>query len=213
MKDDITQSDGFADGVLLVSAASYPVVRGAGRMIGGAIDNSRRSALIARGELLTRSAAEIVPLVRPKLQAIDAALQGVGMEGVPGGVFKVMAQLEDRVRWFSPSNIREFVESNEVDSLILCKELGEFLASPVRVAIDATREALSSKNTGNLQAQLRDLELALIKFAAEKLEADISRAHEPSHLLRSWFAKAARIGAILLLGTLGLLAIAFLTIN
>ena len=213
MKEDITQSDGFADGMLLVSAASYPVIRGAVGVVGGVIDESRRKALIERGAELTRSAADVIPLVRPRLEAIDQALQGLGIEGPRRSLQLVITLLTERIRWFSPSNIREFVEANEVEALLLSKELGEFLVAPVRDAVDAIRHEIDGKRAGNLLHQLRDLELSLIKFAAEKFDADISRHDEPSHLIRSWFVKAARIGAILVVGIAGLLAIAFLSLR
>jgi len=213
MKEDITQSDGFADGMLVVSAASYPVVRGAAGVVGGAIDQARRKALIGRGPLLTRNAAEILSYVRPRLEAIDQALQRLGIEGPRGSLQVAIASLTDRVCWFSPSNIREFVEANEVEPVLLSKELGDFLASPVRDAIHAVRHEIGSKYTGDLPRQLRDLELLLVKFAAEKFDADISRPGEPSYLIRSWSIKAARIGAILILGIAALLTMAFLSIR
>jgi hypothetical protein len=209
MKDDITQSDGFADGMLLASAASYPVVRGAAGMVGGVLDEARRAALVGRGAQLTRSASEFIPLVRPHLEAIDRALQQLGINGARRSLHMVMAALEDRVRWFSPAHIKEFVEANPVMPGRLYNELGEFLAAPIREAIDAIRQQIDIENSTKIHRQLRELERVLIRFAAEEFQADISRVHESSHLMRAWWVKVARIGTILLLGAAALLALAF----
>jgi hypothetical protein len=199
--------------MLLASAASYPVVRGAAGMVGGFIDEARRRALVQRGALLTRHAAEAIPLVRPHLERIDQELQRLGIDG--GRRYMELAEqsLQERVRWFSPSRIREFVEANHVESLVLCKELGDFLLAPVREAIDSTRHMFNLQAASGLEKQLRQLEAALIRFAAQKFEADISRPNEPSYMIRSWWLKAARISAILILGIAGLLVIAYLSIR
>jgi len=213
MKDDVTQSDGFADGMLVISAAAYPVIRGAASAVGGAIDQAQREALIGRGALLMRAASELVPLVRSKLEVIHRTLQGLGLQAVEHYVPAAIVNLEQRARWFSPQRIREFVEANAVDPLLLCNELGEFLVAPVREAVDAMRQGTVSGGAAELETQLRELELTLVRFIADRFGADISRHHEPNHFVRSWFGKAARIGAILALGIAGLLAIVFLSMR
>jgi len=212
MSEEITQTDGLADGMLLISAASYPVVRRTAGMVGGVIDEARRKALIDQGAALTQSAAELLPLVRSKLESIGQALQPLAGEGLRRQLKMAAVSLEDRIRWFSPNSIKEFVESNPVMPGYLYNELAEFLAAPIREAIDAVRREVAPKYTGALEKQLRDLEKALVTFAAEKFQADISRDNEPSHLMRSWWLKALRLGAIVLLGVAGLLAIAYMSL-
>jgi hypothetical protein len=213
MKDDVTQSDGFADGMLVVSAAAYPVIRGAASAVGGAIDHAQRQTLISRGASLTRAATELVAIVRSELEAIHRTLQRLDLQDMERYVPVAVVNLEDRARWFSPQRIREFVEANEVDPLLLCNELGEFLVAPVREAVDAMRQGVVSGGAAGLETQLRELELTLIRFIADRFGADISRPHEPNHLVRSWFGKAARIGAILAIGIAALLAIVLLSLR
>jgi len=209
MKDDITQSDGFADSMLLASVASYPVVRGAAGIVGGVLDEARRTALIERGSQITQSAAEMIPLVRPHLAAIDQTLQKLEVDDGRRILQMAMVALEDRVRWFSPAHIREFVEANPVMPGLLYNELGEFLAAPIRHAADTIRQKMSTGKPTEIHRQLGELEQVVIRFAAERFQADISRSNESSHLMRSWGGSVARIATIVLLGAAALLALAF----
>lgn len=205
MKDEITQSDGFANGMLLMSAAAYPAVRGVAGAVGGVIDSLQRKAIIANAATLTKNAGEIVALVKPRMEAIDRALGELGLEDARRSVQMAMVYLQDRINWFSPKQIRDFVEANEVMDLLILNAMAEHLVEPVREAVAVVHKDLGSKDAPALRKQLLDLEFALVKFAFEKMKAEISRSHEPNYMARSSIVATLRIVGLLGIGV-GILA-------
>lgn len=193
----------IASGLLVAGAVVAPGVLAVARNVGGLIEASRRRALIESHDFLARIAREFQAAAETHFIEIEKSLVELTLEAGIASLATARADLEATVQWFGAQNISEFVEENKVSAYVVKREMASFLARPVRVAMDEIRARHRSNITPKLVQQLKGAELMLVRFACNKLEVCIARAHEPSYVLRGGLGVLVKWAFVL--ATLGVL--------
>jgi len=184
MNEDITKTDGFANGMLVSSVAMYPVVRGAWDVADGVVEFFRRGKLSRHAPRVVSGAREFVSAVNEQLKGIDAELNRVGATEARQSIQKCRLEIEGRLQWFTVERIREFVKANKIQAWTLRSEMAGFLADPVREMVAEIRSGGTPKGSAKLDRQLTAVIREIISLAEKKLKADVAKEGEPNYFVR-----------------------------